>query len=260
MMVGGLWFSRRRAALAARRQRRPRQREHERRGQRRAAPLEHNGAGDDCARTAAGRSANSGVRPSIAARCRRRNVAGNVKTRPRGASSHHSTAPSAPERSACSAAQAASAALSGVTMVRPSSAMPSAASAGAYGTKGGAIHNSERSLIEGASSRSSPPPGAASSSSVSPAAGQPPPGSSASSAAWPLGCASPAAAERVVSSRSARHSGGNACNGALRSARSASGSAARNAAAALHMAADGGVGVKSWFQRHCEVLCIYTVF
>jgi hypothetical protein len=213
--------------------------------------------------TLRGRKANSGVRPSKAARCRRRKTVGSVaafREAPPGSACHHSTATMAPDRSACSAAQAASAALSGQATVNHSGAKPKAARAGPCGRQGGATHNQGPPANAGASKDNSPLPGAGSSSSVKPAAGQPPPGSSASRAAWPvLRCRAPRlpgppppscpAIDR--SSWSARHN-----RAAVAAGRQ---SAARKAAAALRMAADVEV-VRQWGGRHCEVLFIYTVF
>ncbi len=144
-----------------------------------------NAAGED-SRAASGerkRKASEGL-PS-AAICNRRNWAKEAL------SGQPSTAPQAPDCSACSIAHRLSWADFVLTIMTRVRSMPAASSAGAYGRKGGAIHAIHRPCFDngesaGPRARTSPMPMFSGRSSVKTPAGQPPPGSSASSAVNPL--------------------------------------------------------------------------
>ena len=138
-----------------------------------------------CAAASGGRNKNASTSLFSAASCRRRN-SGYLMT-----ADHASTAPHACERSACSVAHSVSRGECVRTMRMCFKSMPSAASAGAYGRYGGAIHASMRDCFDNAASaaprmRNSPMPSCRGRISVSADCGQPPPGSSASSAAKPV--------------------------------------------------------------------------
>src|SRR5438874_4859200 len=136
-----------------------------------------------------GRNSTPRVRPRSAASCKRR------ISRAFGRRAHARTASQAPEPSACSRAHNGRAPLTTATRSR---AMPSAASAGAKGIRGGATHTHHRAhrarvraASAGNSRYSSPLPKRGTRISIRPARGQPLPGRHASSAANPL--ASPSA-------------------------------------------------------------------
>ena len=143
-------------------------------------------AHDVSAAACGGRNSTASTALPSAASCRRRSSEYLMLP------GHASSAPQAWERSACSVAHSVSRGLRVVTMMMCARSMPAAASAGAYGRCGGAIHTMVRFCADSAASahpsmRSSPMPACAGMISVSAAVGQPPPGSSASSAAKPVG-------------------------------------------------------------------------
>ena len=122
------------------------------------------------------------VRPSRAATCSRRSARSSC------VGSHANAAPHSGACSACSNAHSASFGDCARTMTRRARSMPAAASAGAYGRYGGAIHTTSRPAActcasAGSVSRNSPMPSRSSRNSVSAPCGQPRPGSAASSAA-----------------------------------------------------------------------------
>src|SRR6184192_4304684 len=146
-----------------------------------------------------GRNSTPRVRPRSAASCKRR------ISRAFGRRAHARTASQAPEPSACSRAHNGRAPLTTATRSR---AMPSAASAGAKGIRGGATHTHHRAhrarvraASAGNSRYSSPLPKRGTRISIRPARGQPLPGRHASSAANPLAnpCACAALAQGLAS-------------------------------------------------------------
>jgi len=140
--------------------------------------------------------------PASAASCKRRRALESA------CASQASTTLAVPARSACSTAQSPSCALRGCTMSTRARLTPARASAGAYGTCGGATNTSQRSssvarASAGMSRESSPIPSRGITISVSAPRGNPPPGNSASSPGKPEGsaCTGGAASPRQMSAR-----------------------------------------------------------